>query len=391
MTTQLEDDKFDILLNDYLESGEIVKQIEGHYTLLGKSANIEKNRMYVIDDDAVQYILMFCEKNTFTKISVDLFDKLKEFNHTWYLLQNGYIGTHFIINESDTILYLHQFITNYYGNGKGHLSVDHINRNKLDNRSENLRIINQSEQNKNCDKRNRKYNAIDLPDELQNCTIPKYVYYCSEIMNKGKPTEYVRDFFRIEKHPNLIKKCWSSTKSIKMSIIDKLILTKKHLKELDNITDNNQPVIPEPVNTESVKTEVVKKESVKTEVVKTEPVKTESAKKEPVKKESVKKESVKTEVVNHSRNSTAFDATKRKRNYNARKLPSGINESDIPKYVNYCSEIMNKGKPSECTRDFFRIENHPNLNKKSWSSTKSKKFSIIEKLNLTIKYLDELH
>ena len=51
---------------------------------------------------------------------------------------------------------------------------------------------------------------------------------------------------------------------------------------------------------------------------------------------------------------------------------------------------MNKGKPNEYVRDFFRIENHPNLNKKSWSSSKSMKLSIIEKLNLTIKYLDEL-
>ena len=281
-----------------------------------------KNPYYhILDIDSnMEYILMECNKDIYTKISVSNIDYIKSLKTSWFICKNGYIAT----NHECKQLYLHQFITNHYGNGRGNLSVDHINRDKLDNRLENLRITNQSEQNKNCDKRTRKYNAIDLPDELKHSTLPKYIYYCSETMNKGKSNEYIRDYFRIEKHPKLNKKCWSSPKSVKMSIIDKLILTKKYLEQLDSNA-----------------------------------------------------------VIDLS------EQTKRKRNSNAKQLPRDIIQSDMPKYVNYCSETMNKGKPNEYIRDFFRIEKHPKLNKKCWSSSKSVKLSITEKLNLTKKYLNE--
>jgi hypothetical protein len=45
----------------------------------------------------------------------------------------------------------------------------------------------------------------------------------------------VREFFRIEKHPNQYGKKWSSTKSMKRTIIEKLIQTKEKVIELDNM------------------------------------------------------------------------------------------------------------------------------------------------------------
>ena len=70
--------------------------------------------------------------------------------------------------------------------------MDHINRDKIDNRLENLRIINQSEQNKNRGKVRRKKNAQALPEELEGIQLPKYVNYCTEVMNKGKDSETIR-------------------------------------------------------------------------------------------------------------------------------------------------------------------------------------------------------
>ena len=117
----------------------------------------------------------------------------------------------------------------YHGNGKGQLSVDHINRDKLDNRLENLRITTQSIQNSNQDKRKRKCNARKLPKELENIILPKYVNYNKE---EYKPNKF-REYFRIEKHPKL-KKIWSSSKSIKLNILDKLKQTKEKLYQIEN-------------------------------------------------------------------------------------------------------------------------------------------------------------
>ena len=59
------------------------------------------------------------------------------------------------------------------------MSIDHINRNKLDNRIDNLRIVNSSIQNSNMDK---KKGPKQLNHFLLNYSRKywKYVYYYSE-------------------------------------------------------------------------------------------------------------------------------------------------------------------------------------------------------------------
>ena len=78
-----------------------------------------------------------------------------------------------------------------------------------------------------------------MPAELEGIAFPKYVNYCSEIMNRGKENEYKREFFRVESHPNSDKKCMSTTKSAKKTIIEKLEEAKRIVRQLDAIT---QPV-----------------------------------------------------------------------------------------------------------------------------------------------------
>jgi hypothetical protein len=78
-------------------------------------------------------------------------------------------------------------------------------------------------------------------------------------------------------------------------------------------------------------------------------------------------------------------------------LPVGINHSDMPKYVYYCTERRNKGKYNEHVREFFRIEKHPHLQKigkKCITSSKSCAINIHDKLTeITnkLKHLDNEH
>ena len=132
--------------------------------------------------------------------------------------------------------YLHRFVVkNQYPNDdkliNKKFSIDHVNRDKLDNRRSNLRFATQSEQNANTDKRSRKYNANPLPDGLTQEMLPKYVVYYHEIYNKEK--NLTREFFKIEKHPKLDKPFMSS-KSRKVSLMSKLEEVKQKLHKLEN-------------------------------------------------------------------------------------------------------------------------------------------------------------
>tara|TARA_Y100000992_G_C21270607_1_gene496616 strand:+ start:2414 stop:2995 length:582 start_codon:yes stop_codon:yes gene_type:complete len=87
-------------------------------------------------------------------------------------------------------------------------------------------------------KRLRKKTAIQLPSELKQDMIPKYVVYYKECYNKEK--KLYREFFKIEKHPLMtIKKVVTSSKSNKITILEKLEQIKKLLYDIENNNEIN--------------------------------------------------------------------------------------------------------------------------------------------------------
>ena len=118
---------------------------------------------------------------------------------------------------------------------------------------ENLRIATRKEQEDNSKgikegtKRERKYNAIKLPDGITQNMMRKYVVYYHEWLNKEHTKE--RDFFKVEKHPKLDKE-WCTTKSGKVSIQDKLDQANKIVDDLENdiYPEKNEPILPKYVS-----------------------------------------------------------------------------------------------------------------------------------------------
>jgi hypothetical protein len=111
----------------------------------------------------------------------------------------------------------------------------------------NLEIKTQSEQNQNTGKRCRKYNAKDLPEGIEQEDLPKYIVYYKECTNKE--TGRYREYFRVEKHPiqklkladppfkdseNTVIEKWATSKSVKVSIEEKLEEAKEYIKLLDS-------------------------------------------------------------------------------------------------------------------------------------------------------------
>jgi hypothetical protein len=81
-------------------------------------------------------------------------------------------------------------------------------------------------------KRIRKHNAIKLPSTLADLNIPKYINYYNECYNIEQ--KLYREYFKIEKHPYQEKnKTYISSKSNKISILEKLDQIKKILNDLN--------------------------------------------------------------------------------------------------------------------------------------------------------------
>lgn len=213
--------------------------ITGHFKDNGKDAYIMKNPMWKINN--IYYI--YCDNDYIININEKSLSIIRDFEKknnivlTYHKHSNGYI----VCNPCK--LYIHQIIMDCYGNGKGtkNISVDHIDQNPLNNCYENLRIADRKTQEQNSKgikegtKKNRHKFAQELPEGLTHDMMPKYVNYNKECYNKEK--QLYREFFRIEHHPKL-NKIWSSSKSTKISILDKL---KETINVLHNLEQNIYP------------------------------------------------------------------------------------------------------------------------------------------------------
>ena len=153
------------------------------------------------------------------KIDKDDFEKVN--TRHWYLTSGGhYVGSGLTVDGKSKVMYLHNFIMNrFVFPGKGSKeSIDHINRNGLDNRKSNLRLVSQSMQNVNKKSRSR---TAELPEGISE--LPKHVWYI-------KPNGLHGDRFCIELKTEGIT--WKTTSSKKVTIHEKLQQAKDKLEEL---------------------------------------------------------------------------------------------------------------------------------------------------------------
>ncbi len=218
----------------------VIEYVAGHYKSLGKDAGVMKNPMWrILNADGTECILMYCHNNVICKLCPESYKRIINYENeigkkiTWFKTTGGYIvGTN--------NLFIHQIITNCYGNGRGtcNISVDHIDRNPLNNTFQNLRIATRKEQEQNTKgimpntKRERKKTAKQLPDGITQDMMKKYVVYYHEYLNTEKTKS--REYFKIEKHP-IHTKIWIGCKSGLVSIQDKLIIANKTVDDFDNI------------------------------------------------------------------------------------------------------------------------------------------------------------
>ena len=218
----------------------VIETIQGHYCSLGNDSYIMKNPMWkILNAVGQEQILMYCETNTLCILCPSSYKKITDYEQinnegkkiTFYSHTSGYICC-------AKNLFIHQIIMNCYGNGKGtkNVSVDHIDRDPLNNSMENLRIATRKDQEQNSKgiavgtKRARNYNAKPLPDGVTQEMMSKYVIYYHDVVDKERNKS--RDYFKIEKHPKL-EKIWIGTKSGKVPILEKLHMANKVVGDLE--------------------------------------------------------------------------------------------------------------------------------------------------------------
>lgn len=218
---------------------DILESHSGKEIVVGKDSGKLSNPYDICIDGDGKFIQMFDNKGVPFYFDYDDLNRVNNYktyignNITWYIAKvgekiNGTISTYAACRPGKgDIIYLHSFIMNHIGNGKGQNSVDHINGDTMNNRRKNLRITTQSEQNMNRGKRGRSKKSCQLPEGInQETDLERWVIY-------HKPKRITRpnsDHFTIEKHPLFYtgddkqrgRYRWNGTASIKIDIHTKL-------------------------------------------------------------------------------------------------------------------------------------------------------------------------
>ena len=234
--------------HDIIEQNYKIEEfINGHSKCSGRYVDVIKNPIWIVEHNSetqTSLYLMYCETDTICKLCPISYQKIMDFEKTennnkkitWHKAPTGYIQGHM---DNGKCIHIHQVIMNFYGHGRGTTkeSIDHIDRNPLNNCYNNLRIASQQEQKSNSKgvlddtKRDRKKNAKNLPEGITQDMLQKYVVYYHECYNKEK--QLYREFFKIEKHPKLTKPI-TTTKSTKHTALEKLEMANKIVDDLKN-------------------------------------------------------------------------------------------------------------------------------------------------------------
>ena len=233
------------LINKSYSLDEIIKLIHEKYenVTIEDHKRYKNNRFQVHNKNTNEkYVLMYVGYNCFTKLDLNIMDKYT--NTSWYIQNMKYVCGYY--NKKH--LYLHQVLMDYYRNkGDGeNKSIDHINRDKLDNRLSNLRIVTQSIQNSNVGPKKRSKNAQKYPVEIQKILNEEYDGIKPKYFRYNHDNNPEREYFRIEGHPKC--KYWSTTKSTKVSIVDKFREYEQKIHNIENDIIDNSYKLPKYVS-----------------------------------------------------------------------------------------------------------------------------------------------
>ncbi len=215
----------------------IISSHEGIYNSRGVNAGDEKNHYWITRNKHTgdEYGVIHCENDIFTKVNMDMLDEIHSLQSSIYHSPCGYMAFRIEMNGLTKLTYLHSYIVDHMGNGQGQSSVDHINRQKLDNRSINLRVCTQSDQNRNMKCIVQKAKDCVMPNGMTYNSLPKFVRYVTNTLPSGT----VQQYFVIEGHPRQKltkagKRFKYTTKSVKVSCDLKYNEAMKILRDLDN-------------------------------------------------------------------------------------------------------------------------------------------------------------
>lgn len=264
-------------------------------------------------------------------------------NYTWSVSTSGYA-------QARDVGYMHTLVAKLKGMEipQG-MSIDHINRCKLDNREINLRVATQSEQNSNRNTRSDKIPPCQKLVDNGITELPKYVRW-----------DKLEEKFVIEKHPALNaevqegkrkKAVMSGSKSKSISIIEKYQDILARLQQLKDTLETDEFIAQREARKQEYAEICACIDTYENRV-------------------DPSQDQTPTPQIEAVRHTAPGKKT-------VSKLPDGcgVRPEDIPKFCYYKPETATRG-------DKFVIDKHPallNVGKRQWSTTEKKSVSTKEK------------